>query len=412
MANLKTYLCLIRKLCYVNLVAGLVGIISGIIFIRINPNFYNLGSNQDFYKASFILLIQVGVFFVILGFLGICAYRRKQNCTMNIYNIGVIFQLIFIGCTLILMICAKIEISHFKEDRDCSKEDLIQDLKNTYDAGKSLLCSYRCPCDADSFSFPPYIYQRFHVSRYGADRLDECDSYAYKIDIYFKSDYYSYYNYLRNMVRLLKTAEESFDCSGFCSKNSYYVFRNINDRTPYFKKDCKDELLNFISMNYLIGIVITSVLAAYMLIITYLSVSTMFSSEKKENGGFYYEQNKIQLPNNQLNHVQNIYEIQQGTNQNNLRNMNSNHFNANQPTKINKIVYCINQPYPNNYQNQQNVNYFPGIAPPQNIEELPAIQDIQLVNQQQIYPQLQQNDQEYINGVPTPYQENSKYAKH
>ncbi|EAR88036.1 tetraspanin family protein (macronuclear) [Tetrahymena thermophila SB210] len=422
MGSFKTNLRLTEKLCYANLVTGLVGIITGIVLLGVNSDYKDFGESYNIYKASYTLLILVGVFFAILGLLGICAQRKKRNCTMTIYNIGVIVLMIFIGCSLIVMIYTKVKLSQFKDDTNCSKQSLMKDLKATYDAGKSLLCSSRCPCDANPISFPAQVYSNFYFANNGVERLDECNNYTHKIDINFSYDYNNYNDYLRNLVNLLRTAEESFNCSGFCSTNSYYVFRNINDGTPSAGKDCKEEFLNFISKNIIIAIVITSILVVYMLIVTYLSLSTMLSDERKQNGGYYQEQNRIQVPNqNEQNNVENMNYIP-NSNQNNLGNMNNNIYNnynnnnniynTNQPTKNNNSVSYINRPYPNNYQYQQNITYVPGIAPPQNIEGLPVIQEIQLQNQEQKYPQLQQTNQGYINNMQTPHQENAKYAKY
>ncbi|KAL4476323.1 hypothetical protein ABPG74_010056 [Tetrahymena malaccensis] len=297
MNNFKTNLLLTEKICYANLVIGLVAILSGILLLGINSDYHNIGESQDIKKIAYVLLIKGGIFFAILTLLGIYAQRRRVNSAMDFYNIGVVFSMLFIVCSLIAMIYMKTKLSLYYDDKNCSKETLMKDLKSTYEAGKNLLCSPRCPCNANKLSFPPQVFERFYYSGNGVSRLDECDNYRNNLNIHFSYDYNNYNNYLQNMVELLRIAEESFDCSGFCSTNSYFVFRNMNEGAPSVGKDCKVEFLNFIFKNIDQVIAVTFLLAIHMLITAYLSLSILLSLEKQQNRGYYQQQNKIQIPN-------------------------------------------------------------------------------------------------------------------
>lgn len=121
----------------------------------------------------------------------------------------------------------------------------------------------------------------------GADKVSECKDYTKKIDIRFSFDYDKYSTYLKNLVSLLRVAETTFDCSGFCSTNNYYVFRDMNDGKPDLNEDCRVEFVDFLSSTIVKSIIITAILVVYLIIISIFSCKVMFTKEKKENGGFY-----------------------------------------------------------------------------------------------------------------------------
>lgn len=106
----------------------------------------------------------------------------------------------------------------------------------------------------------------------------------------FSYDYDSYGSYLRGLANLLRVAETTFDCSGFCSTNSYYVFRDMNDGKPDQNEDCREELVDFLSSTIIKSLIITLVLFNYLMAVAYFSIRTIFSSERKNNGGYYNQE--------------------------------------------------------------------------------------------------------------------------
>ncbi|KAL4476324.1 hypothetical protein ABPG74_010057 [Tetrahymena malaccensis] len=304
MVSFKTNLRWGQRFCYINLAFGIAETIVGVILFLVNSQFKNFGEFYNDCEGSFTLVIIAGIFFIMLGVLGIYAQRVQSNIAMSIYNIGVTLQMLFIGGSLIVIIIVWVQIQRFQDDTDCTKEDLMIDLNTTYKAGLNLLCSFKCPCDANQSNFQPEVYQTFSISKKGAKKVDECQDYVNKINTKFFFGYESMQ--VQNYVSLLKTSEEQFNCSGFCSTNSYYVFRDINDGTPINGKDCKAEFLNFISKSIVTTVIVISIVAVYMLIVTYFSLSMIFSQEKRKNC-YYNKQDKIQTPNiNQLNQTQKI----------------------------------------------------------------------------------------------------------
>ncbi|KAL4462746.1 hypothetical protein ABPG72_014918 [Tetrahymena utriculariae] len=165
-------------------------------------------------------------------------------------------------------------------------------LNTVYNTGKELLCSLKCFCNSNQSNFPTHVYQSFSVSKKRANKVNECKDYLNKIDIKLPLGYES--SQLKNYVSLVKTSEEQFNCSGFYIKNSYYVFRDMNDGTPIAGEDCKVEFLNFISKSIITTIIVISIVAVYMIIVTYFSLSLIFSQEKRKND-CYQQQDKKEI---------------------------------------------------------------------------------------------------------------------
>ncbi|EAR88035.1 tetraspanin family protein (macronuclear) [Tetrahymena thermophila SB210] len=317
MSSLKNNLRWVERFSYVNLAIGLAEIIAGVILFLINSEFQDYGQFYDDCEECFTLLILIGIFFVLLGALGIYAQRVKSNNSMSIYNIGIILLMLFIGGSIIVIILLQVQLSQFKDDIYCTEEDLMIELSTAYNAGKKLLCSSKCSCNADQSNFPPQIYQSFSVSKKGANKLNECQDYIKRIDTQFPFGYEN--KQLENFVSLLKTSEEKFNCSGFCSTNSYYVFRDMNDGTPVDGQDCKVEFLNYISKSVLTTTILISIVTIYIIIISYFSLRIIFSQEKTNNEGYYKNSDQIQLPQiNKLNNDKTISQNQE-KNQNNLK---------------------------------------------------------------------------------------------
>lgn len=65
----------------------------------------------------------------------------------------------------------------------------------------------------------------------------------------------------------MRYLEETFDCSGFCSVNKYYVFSDVNEDEPL--KDCKVEVINFLNDN-LFKFVLSAAAVTGVLLISFI----------------------------------------------------------------------------------------------------------------------------------------------
>ncbi|KAL4506901.1 hypothetical protein ABPG72_001322 [Tetrahymena utriculariae] len=240
-------------------------------------------SKYDIYRGALILGIAFGSLLVIWAIIGLIGACKKNNCLLGTFNFGIFLFLLISIAILVLSIIFAVYLPDYKNDRKCTQKSLLIDLKTLNDQSYQALCQNSCQCN---FKGTPTQALQQDIINYseaqGALRVQDCQI--------FKNFGLSNQN---SNSDLLRAIENTFDCSGFCSINKYYVFSNVNNGFP--SKDCKVEMINFLDNNNKRVIIAAAVLTFFLFLTFILSICLCVKKPKGEN---FYERNKIGQYNN------------------------------------------------------------------------------------------------------------------
>ncbi|KAL4460981.1 hypothetical protein ABPG74_016453 [Tetrahymena malaccensis] len=240
-------------------------------------------SKYDVYRGALALGIAFGILLVIWAIIGLIGACKKNNCLLGTFNFGVFLFLLISIAILVLSIIVAVNLPDYKNDTNCTQKSLLVDLKTLNNQSYQALCQNSCQCNFKGSSIQALQQDIINYSNaQGALRVQDCQV--------FKNFGLSNQN---SNSDLLRAIEDTFDCSGFCSINTYYVFSNVNNGIP--NKDCKVELLNFVDNNNK-KVIIAAAVITFVLFLTFiLSICLCVKKPKGEN---FYQRNQVGQYNN------------------------------------------------------------------------------------------------------------------
>lgn len=172
------------------------------------------------------------------------------------------------------------------QDSDCTNgkngTQIFQYGQEAYVAANNLLCTAQCTCNITSDSVKADFIKEnparaAFINANGVTKVQDCKTYN---DAFSNSD-------IKNQANWLRSLEESFDCTGMCTKPAnIYFFSSINNGVPD-SDTCKQKFEDFVStygkVIYIVGLIV----GAYLLINAILSCC--LCCRKKSSGQSYYE---------------------------------------------------------------------------------------------------------------------------
>ncbi|KAL4506902.1 hypothetical protein ABPG72_001323 [Tetrahymena utriculariae] len=269
--NFKTLQKLVEFSTILLLLLGIFWVIFASIIYSKNKDISNV-SEYNSYRGALALGIAFGIVLIIWALIGLLAACKKYNCLLGTYNVGVFILLLISLAILVISIVMTDYIQDYKNDTNCTQKSLLKDLKKLNYQSYQMLCQISCKCNYTGQN--PLLHNIFNYSSSsGVVRAQDCQEFS-NIDI---SDLNSYSD-------LLRSVEDTFSCSGFCSKNQYYVFSNVNNGFP--NKDCKTEVIDFIDTNNT-RIIIASAIITFFFLMSFILVICLCC--KKPKGENFYQ---------------------------------------------------------------------------------------------------------------------------
>ncbi|KAL4429677.1 hypothetical protein ABPG74_017086 [Tetrahymena malaccensis] len=259
----------------------LLGIFWVIFSSIIYSQYMEMSEYFSFFSGALLIGIFFGVVLIIWALLGMVAICKKLNYLLIAYNLGMFVFFLLQAAILILSIFAASSINSYKNDTQCTKQSFLIELAELNAVSYQSLCQNGCKChfegddtQAKNLGITNYVNNDNYPQK-----IQECK--IFKIfDLEDKDDNSNF----------LQALEETFQCSGFCSVNSYYVFSNINDGIP--SKDCKDEALEFFEKNNNITL-ISSAIVTFLMALSFI-FSVLWCFQKPQLNYEYQEDNLFQ----------------------------------------------------------------------------------------------------------------------
>ncbi|KAL4473151.1 hypothetical protein ABPG72_007381 [Tetrahymena utriculariae] len=284
---------MIQKL--VNLGTNLLFLL-GIFWVIFSSVIYSQYMEMSEYFSFFLGALLIGIFFgivlIIWALLGMIAICKKLNYLLIAYNLGMFVFFLLQAIILILSIFAASSINSYKNDTQCTKQPFLIELAELNAVSYQTLCQNGCQChfegndtQAQNLGITNYINNELYPQK-----IQQCK--IFKIfNLEDKEDNSNF----------LEALEETFQCSGFCSINSYYVFSNLNDGIP--NKDCKEEALEFFEKNNNITLISSAIVTFLMALSFIFSVLWCFQKPQVnyefENDNFIKRSAEMQQFNSQ-----------------------------------------------------------------------------------------------------------------
>ncbi|KAL4429679.1 hypothetical protein ABPG74_017088 [Tetrahymena malaccensis] len=260
------------KLKYQNISNSLIFLLGifWIVFASIIYSKYTQITEADTY-FQFVLIIGMafGSLLTIWSLLAIVTTFKKAFNILGVYNVGNFIFLSVSIATLVISILSYQEVEEFKSDTNCSQNIKFIRLFELNTISYQTLCQSDCQCYFEG--------NQIQANQQKITNFSQAESYPVNVQ---ECEIFQNFN-LEDQdenTDLLKSLEEAFECSGFCSKNSYYVFSNVNQGIP--NKDCRDEIINYLQDNTIKTIISSSVIT---FIFAILLGSSLFFSLKKTN---------------------------------------------------------------------------------------------------------------------------------
>ncbi|KAL4473153.1 hypothetical protein ABPG72_007383 [Tetrahymena utriculariae] len=220
---------------------------------------------------QFILIIGMvfGCLLTIWSILGMAATFKQPYSILGAYNVANFIFLSVSIATLVISLLSYYEVEEYKNDTNCSKDTTFIRLFELNNISYQTLCQSNCQCyfQGDQIQAKQQEITNFSQKESDPINVQECEAFQnFNLEDQDLN------------TELLKSLEEAFECSGFCSKNSYYVFSNVNQGIP--NKDCRDEIINYLHDNTIKTIISSSVITFIFAILFGFS---LFFSLKKTN---------------------------------------------------------------------------------------------------------------------------------
>ncbi|KAL4433120.1 hypothetical protein ABPG74_010815 [Tetrahymena malaccensis] len=270
---------------YINLVISIAALAFGIYLGVKNKDVWS-NSSYDWNKVLIALLLTGAVFLLLSSIAGICGGRKQNKCCIFIFQIISILLAFFFIITGFIFL--GVTDSHFSDiqDSNCingsNGTQIFQYGQEAYDSAYQLLCSQRCPCKVTDSNVKSYITKNYitmvpNISDNGVVRVQDCQDYN---TVFTNSDVKEQANWLRSL-------EESFDCTGMCTKVvNLYFFSNINNGIPD-TETCKEKFQDFIKSYGRIAYIVGFIVGSYLLFNAILAFC--LCCRKKNSGQSLYE---------------------------------------------------------------------------------------------------------------------------
>ncbi|EAS06512.1 tetraspanin family protein (macronuclear) [Tetrahymena thermophila SB210] len=216
---------------------------------------------SQYFTAALLIGFVNGILLIIWAILGLIGICKNVKCLLFTYNFGIFVFLLIPIAILVISILISTNMDSYKNDTNCTQYDLFSQLAELNTKSYQTLCQSGCQCDFEGTQLEAQQLgiTNFVNSESGPIRVQECKAY----DL-FDLDHQD------SNSDILQAMEETFGCSGFCSKNNYFVFSNINEGIP--NGDCKVEVLDFIEDNNVKTIVASSIVTFFMVLCFIFSV--------------------------------------------------------------------------------------------------------------------------------------------
>ncbi|CAD8054794.1 unnamed protein product [Paramecium sonneborni] len=275
---------------WIILIVGLAALIGTIVINVDQTQFLSYLDEFTSSKPSEGILIALYIFSSILIFFGICGIIggwKRIGTLLFCFNIGnIILALAFLGLAIIgLSLGTSSQWLDLFSDEQCLQSDYISGsatLNNVYVEAEEVLCktiyqnTIGCQCYftqnmTSSTSQAVHFYSTTDSNL--PTSIQQCQQYTdYKSDYNEEADY-------------LKSVEEQFSCSGWCSPYPIYIFSDINAGIP--DDSCYKAITGFAKdICVYIGAVAASVCFIMILCITCV-LCLCFHPTKKQEGNFY-----------------------------------------------------------------------------------------------------------------------------
>ncbi|KAL4429678.1 hypothetical protein ABPG74_017087 [Tetrahymena malaccensis] len=262
---------------------------------------------QKLFKSSIILLFLIGVFWIVFSsviyyediqitdgyklfqdillmtiifgsilimwcVIGLNSNSKNMDAFYVTYNVGVLVFLLATIAALVTTIILANKVTDYKNDSDCTSESFLIEFAELNKKSFQTLCQSDCKCYYDDYSVIAIQQgmKNFTLSQSEAIRVQQCQVFE-SFDLDNKD----------SNSEILKTFEEASSCSGFCSKNSYFVFSDVNKHVPL--SDCKDEIVSFVEKNNDRFIIASSIMTFFMIITFILSLLQLHQTQKVQD---------------------------------------------------------------------------------------------------------------------------------
>ncbi|KAL4481430.1 hypothetical protein ABPG72_010583 [Tetrahymena utriculariae] len=270
---------------YINLVLSFAALAFGIYLGVKNKNVWS-NSSFDWNKMLIALLITGSVFLLLASIAGICGGRKQNRCCIFIFQmLSIILALFFL---IIGFIFLGVTDSHFTDIQDSNCQNgsngtqIFQYGQEAYDSASKLFCTKECPCKVTDSNVKSYITKNYillvpFMSDNGAVKVQDCADYENEF-----TD-----SNVKDQANWLRSLEESFECTGMCTKQSnIYYFSDINNGIPD-SETCKEKFQDFIKSYGRIAYIVGLIVGSYLLINAILAFC--LCCRKKNSGQSLYE---------------------------------------------------------------------------------------------------------------------------
>jgi len=150
-----------------------------------------------------------------------------------------------------------------------------------------MLCTDKCPCNVDSGVFSTEVSSAMVTDSLGATRLDQCPQINTVVTAAQRTKYYP----------ILEILETDWECAGFCTEGSYYLFSDVRNGVPK-NGNCKQEIVQSVKNHATPYAIVLLVIGALGLAGTILSFIICRLSGRKFKGEPMYNYNKFGMTKN------------------------------------------------------------------------------------------------------------------
>ena len=161
------------------------------------------------------------------------------------------------------------------------KSGVIYELDTIFTQGQDMLCTDKCPCNVDTGIFSTEVSEKMVADALGATRLDQCPQINSVITASQRAKYYP----------ILEILETDWQCAGFCTDGSYYLFSDVRNGVPK-NGNCKKEIAESVKRNATPYAVVLLVIGGIGLMGTIMSFCICKMTSKKFRGQAQYSYNK------------------------------------------------------------------------------------------------------------------------
>ena len=269
------------------------GIAIFLMWMGVEANYNPELNLLDLHKQTSYTCIVIGVAFMLTSAMGWTAAATKNEClafgvsyffvalTKLFSQFGYMALTCFLVCTSLgtsILVEKSILLTQLNEG--CGLQSgVIYELDQIFKQGQEILCTDKCPCNVDSGIFASEIAAKMVTDSLGASRLDNCPASA--ITSAQKSKYYP----------MLEILETDFQCAGFCTGGTYYLFSDVRSGTPK-NGNCKDEIGEMVKKNVTLFGVVLIVIGAIGMVGMIMSFVICGMAQRKRGPESPYNPNK------------------------------------------------------------------------------------------------------------------------